>query len=99
SREQVNDARAFDLAGEAVLENVEDRLAQALRGRTNGARRWRQQHAALEAAADDSHRSRLSRRPAWTAGAFRRSFPRGRAPSRRGATARRAAFAAPDRKS
>ena len=35
-----------------------------------------EQRAALEAAADDSHRSRLSRRPARTAGAFRRSFPR-----------------------
>ena len=77
SREQVNDPRALDLAGETVLENVEDRLAQALRGRTNGARRWRQQRAALEAAADDPHRSRLSRRPARAAGAFRRSFPRG----------------------
>ena len=41
SREQVNHARALDLAGESVLENVEDRLAQALRGRTNGARRRR----------------------------------------------------------
>src|SRR5580700_7343356 len=75
SREEINDTRALDLAGETVFENVEDRLAQPLRGRTNGARRWRQQRAALEAAADNSHRSRLSRWPAWTAGEFRRSFP------------------------
>src|SRR5580700_3409305 len=74
AREQVNDARALDLAGESMLENVEDRLAQALRGRADGARRWREQRAALEAPADDSHRSRLSWWPPRAPGAFRRSF-------------------------
>src|ERR1700722_6904124 len=73
--EQVNHPRALDLARESVLKNVEDRLPQPLRGRTNGARRRRREHAALETAADDPHRSRLSRWPARPAGAFRRSFP------------------------
>src|SRR5580704_15880396 len=75
AREQVNDARALDLAGESMLENVEDRLAQALRGRADGARRRREQRAALEAPANDSHRSRLSWWPPRTAAALRRSFP------------------------
>src|ERR1700722_177687 len=73
--EQVNHPRALDLAWESVLKNVEDRLPQSLRGRTNGARRRRRYHAAPETAADDPHRSRLSRWPGRPAGAFRRSFP------------------------
>ena len=49
-----------------MLENVEDRLAQALGTRTGGARIRRCEHAALEPAADDPHRSGLSRRSPGT---------------------------------
>ena len=47
AREQVDHPRALDSAGKAVLEDIEDRLAQALRGRANCARGRRRQRAAL----------------------------------------------------
>ena len=56
SGEQIDHPRALDMAGKSVLENVEDRFAQPLRGRADGARRRRREHAALETAADDPHR-------------------------------------------
>src|SRR5208337_3738170 len=64
SGEKVDHPLALDAAGITMLEDVEDRLAQALGGWADGVRSRRGETASSQPAADDPHGSRLSRRAA-----------------------------------
>src|SRR5271165_4423663 len=64
SGEKVDHPLALDAAGITMLEDVEDRLAQALGGWADGVRSRRGETASSQPAANDPHGSRLSRRAA-----------------------------------